>query len=110
MGGLDQTEQDFLMVHIKVMISPQKTLMRPGRAETHQRRKKDLQKRKNKPKSVYNIKRGFNNMAVLKFNPNNDDKPEAVAISEPIIPDEPKAKAEPKKTAKKSSKKKASSK
>jgi len=99
------------MVHIKVMISPQKTLMRPGRAETHQRRKKDLQKRKNKPISVYNIKRGFNNMAVLKFNPNSNDEPETVIkISEPIIPDEPKVEAEPKKTAKKSSKKKASSK
>jgi len=50
-------------------------------------------------------------MAVLKFNPNNDDKPEVVQmISEPIIPDEPKAKAQPKKTVKKSSKKKASSK
>ena len=85
--------------------------MRPGRVETHQRRKKESQKRKNKPISVYNIKRGFNNMAVLKFNHNNNDKPEVVkTISEPIIPDEPKAKAQPKKTVKKSSKKKASSK
>lgn len=50
-------------------------------------------------------------MAVLKFNPNSDDKPETIVVfSEPIIPDEPKAKVEPKKTAKKSSKKKVSSK
>lgn len=50
-------------------------------------------------------------MAVLKFNPNSDDKPEFIqTISEPIIPDEPKAKVAPKKIAKKSSKKRASSK